>query len=317
MDIVGKRRWFFLFSGIVILAGIISMAIPPSLKPGIDFTSGSVLTITFSEAVSESDVRTQLNSLGHSDAIIQKLGKDTVLIRTKVLKEPEIGADGKVIKSSDRDIIEKVLEANVASIQGRQFDTTSPIVAAETVRNATIAVIVAALGILLYVTWAFRAIPHSFRYGAAAIIALVHDLLIVVGIFSILGKVIGLEINAMFIVGLLTVLGYSVNDTIVVFDRIRENVIRSIDQPIEQTINDSILQSIGRSINTSFTTIVVLVALLIMGGPTIQGLLLALLIGVASGTYSSIAIASQFLIVWERGEIRKFLRILRLSPARN
>jgi len=313
LNVVSIRRWLFLISAIVIVPGIISLAIPPTLKPGIEFTSGSVLNLTFVEPVAESAIRTQLTVLGHSDAVVQKLGSKSVLIRTKLLKDAPRDAVNQV---GERELIEQTLSAKVGSIESSQFDSTSPIVAVETVRNSAIAVGVAAIGILIYITWAFRNIPNPFRYGGAAIVALIHDLLVVLGVFSILGKVIGLEVNAMFIVGLLTVLGYSVNDTIVVFDRIRENVARSIDRPIEEVVNESVLQSLGRSLNTSLTTLVVLIALLLLGGPTIKELLLALAIGVVSGTYSSIAVASQLLVIWERGEFRKVLRFLRLVPAR-
>lgn len=314
MNVVSIRRWLFLISAIVIVPGIISLAIPPTIKPGIEFTSGSVLNLTFVEPVAESAIRTQLTVLGHPDAVVQKMGSKSVLIRTKLLKDAPRDAVNEV---GERELIEQTLSDKVGSIEASQFDSTSPIVAIETVRNSAIAVGVAAIGILIYITWAFRNIPNPFRYGGAAIVALIHDLLVVVGIFSILGKVIGLEVNAMFIVGLLTVLGYSVNDTIVVFDRIRENVARSIDRPIEEVVNESVLQSLGRSLNTSLTTLVVLIALLLLGGPTIKELLLALAIGVVSGTYSSIAVASQLLVIWERGEFRKALRFLRLVPTRS
>ena len=310
MDIVGKRALFFLFSALIILPGIISLIIPPALKPGIDFTSGSVIDITFTELVSEADIRDVLNALDHPEAIIQKTGGRSVFIRTKVLKE----ADSQGV--SERVLIEGALERDVAPIESRQVDTVSPVLARETVRNAIVVVIVAAMGIFAYVSWAFRGVPNPFRYGVSAILALVHDMLLIIGIFSILGKVINMEVNSMFIVGLLTVLGYSVNDTIVVFDRIRENVARNVDRPLPGVVNASIMQSLGRSLNTSFTTLFVLLALLLFGGATIRGFLLVLSIGVVVGTYSSIAIASQFLVMWEVGEIRKALRFLRLVPAR-
>jgi preprotein translocase subunit SecF len=182
------------------------------------------------------------------------------------------------------------------------FFSVSPKVAGETVRNAVIAVIAAALGILLYISYAFRRVPNPFRYGTCAIVALVHDTLLVVGVFSVLGKVANLEVNAMFIIGVLTVIGYSVHDTIVVFDRIRENVSNGVGRSLESTINVSILETLGRSLNTSLTLVFTLVALILFGGSTIFNFLLVLLIGIVSGTYSSIAIASQALVVWERGE---------------
>ena len=315
MDIVGKRAWFFLISALIILPGVISLIIPPALKPGIDFTSGAILDVTFMESVDEDAIRSELTRLGHPEALIQKTGNRSVFIRTEILKEEVLRDDGTV--TSEQTLVEEALSSNVAEIEFKEFDTVSPIVARETVRIAIIAVIVAAIGILAYVTWAFRGVPNPFRYGVAAIVALIHDMLLIIGIFSILGKVLNMEVNSMFIVGTLTVLGYSVNDTIVVFDRIRENVARNVDQPLPGIVNTSIMESIGRSLNTSLTTLFVLMALLLIGGPTIRDFLLVLAVGVVIGTYSSVCIASQFLVIWDQGEIRKALRFLRLVPARS
>ena len=309
MNIVGKRRWWFLLSGIMILPGIISLLLF-QLEPGIDFTSGSVLSITFERPVNETEVRAKMDLLGHPEAAIQKVGDRGVFIRTKVLKEAT-DLDG---SESEQEQILKALE-QLATIESREVDTISPIVAQETVRNAIIAMVVASIAILFYITWAFRRIPNSFRYGVSAVIALAHDLLIVVGIVSILGRAINMEVNAMFIVGLLAVAGYSVNDTIVVFDRIRENVARNIDRPLVGLVNTSLMETLGRSLNTSFTTMFVLIALMLFGGPTILGLLVVLLIGVIVGTYSSIFIAAQFLVMWEQGEIGRMFKRSARSPA--
>ena len=319
MDFVGKRGWFFLVSGLLILPGIISLIIPPALTPGIDFTSGSALDVTFVQGadVNEDAIRDVLNGLDHSEALIQKSGARSVFIRTDVLKNEVESPDGTV--SSEQAVIEKELEARIGPIESREFDSVSAIIAKEMVRNAIIAVLFAAVGILIYVTWAFRNVPNSFRYGVSAIVALVHDLILIIGIFSILGKAMNVEVNAMFIVGLLTVLGYSVNDTIVVFDRIRENVVRNVDRPLPGLVNTSIMETIGRSLNTSLTTLFVLLALLLFGGATIRPFVLVLAIGVVVGTYSSIGIASQFLVMWERGELRRALGLLpfvRRAPGR-
>ena len=316
MDIVGKRRWFFLLSGIVLLVSIISLGIPPALRPGIEFTSGSAMTLSFSESVTESDIRAVLEDKGHPEAVIQMMGGNTVFIRTSTLKEAELDAVGSVITLSEHIQIEDALTFSVAPIEGKEFTSVSPVVARETVRNAGIAVAIAALAILLYITWAFRKVPNPFRYGVCAIIALVHDLLVVIGIFSILGKTLNIEVNAMFIVGVLTLLGYSVNDTIVVFDRIRENIARNIERPLRQVVNESLWQTLGRSLNTSLTTLVVLLALLFLGGATIRPLVLVFVIGVITGTYSSVFVASQVLVSWESGDFRRVLRFLRLAPAR-
>ncbi|MEC9140804.1 MAG: protein translocase subunit SecF, partial [Chloroflexota bacterium] len=179
--------------------------------------------------------------------------------------------------------------------------------AKETIRNAGIAVGVAALFIMAYISFAFRLMTNSFRLGVAAILAALHDVIITLGLFSILGKVIDLEVNAMFITGILAVVGYSVNDTIVVFDRIRENTARRVSREMANTINISIMETLGRSLTTSITTMTVILALLLMGGGTIESLLYTLLIGVIVGTYSSIAIASQLLMVWEQGGWLPFL----------
>ena len=314
IDIVAKRRWFFLISALVILPGLVSLAIPPALKPGIEFTSGSAMDLTFDRPVTEEEIRNELTRLGHPEARVQPKGDRSVFIRTDVLEQRVVQADGTEI--SEVALIEAALNENVAPIETREFDSVSAILAKETVYYTLIVVLLASLGILAYVTYAFRRVPNPFRYGVSALVALFHDLVIIIGIFSILGKVIDMEVNGMFIAGLLTVLGYSVNDTIVVFDRIRENVGRNIDRPLPGVVNASIMETLGRSFNTSFTSIFVLLALLLFGGPTIRSFLTVLTIGVVVGTYSSVCIASQFLVMWDQGEIRKALRFLRLVPAR-
>ena len=313
MDIVGKRRWYFLISALLILPGVISLIIPPALKPGIDFTSGTALTLVSEEILSEDDLRSVFGDLDHPEALIQKTGSNSAFVRTDVLDKDAVGAGGAMETELTR--VRDVLNERLA-IDIQEVDTVSSIVAKETVAYAIILVVIAAAGILIYVTWAFRTIPNSFRYGVAAIVALVHDLLLVLGIFSILGKALDTEVNAMFIVGLLTVMGYSVNDTIVVFDRIRDNVSRNVDRPLAGLVNTSIMETMGRSLNTSITTLLVLLALLLFGGSTIQPLLLVLLVGVIVGTYSSIFVASFMLVAWENGELGRLLRRLRLIPGR-
>ena len=310
LDIVGKRGWYFLVSALVIVPGLISMIIAPGwitgdsgLKAGIDFSSGSVMNVTFRQPVEEEDIWNRMNELGHSEALIQRIGGTNFFIRTEVLKEA-IGD-----RPSEREVIESDLEYFLGMERDRvEFDTVSPIVAQETVKTAFYALAAASVFILFFVWYAFRRVPKAHRYGVSAILALVHDLLIILGIFSILGRVINLEVNSMFIVGLLIVAGYSVNDTIVVFDRIRENVSRSPDRDLATMVNLSIMESMGRSLNTSITTLVVLLAMLFIGGNSIRELLLVLAIGAVAGTYSSIFIASQYLVMWDRGEIGRFFR---------
>ena len=310
LDIVGKRGWYFLISALIIIPGLLSMIASPGwitgdsgLKAGIDFRSGSVMNITFRQPVKEADIRERMDELGHPEALIQRIGGTNFFVRTDVLEEA-IG-DG----LSEREVIERDLEKFLGMERQKvEFDTVSPIVAQETVRTAFYALAAASVFILFFIWYAFRRVPKAHRYGVSAILALVHDLLIILGIFSILGRAINLEVNSMFIVGLLIVAGYSVNDTIVVFDRIRENVSRSPDRDLANTVNLSIMESVGRSMNTSITTLVVLLAMLFIGGHSIRELLLVLAIGAVAGTYSSIFIASQYLVMWDRGEIGRFFR---------
>jgi len=297
LNFVGLRGWFFIFSALVILPGIVFLIIAPGLKQGIDFTGGSTLTLEFSDPVNQTDLRAELANLGHSDATVQQLEDNVFFIRTKELDEVA------------RVAVLAGTEGNLSpnGVQQLSFDLVSPVVAGETILNAIYAILAAAVGIFLYVWWAFRNVPSPFRYGAAAILALLHDAMIVIGIFSILGVLIEMEVGTMFLVAILTVIGYSVNDTIVVFDRIRENVLTFPNRELSEVVNLSISETIGRSLNTSVTLLITLMALMLFGGSTIREFLLVLLIGVVVGTYSSIAIASQALISWEYGDFKRVI----------
>lgn len=317
LDVVGKRGWYFLFSALIILPGLVCMIASPGwisgnsgLKAGIDFSSGSILMLTFKDDVEEEQIQDRMDELGHPEALIQKVGGREFQIRTTQLEE------GVGDAPSEREIIERDLEENLSLDRGKVvFASVSPIIAKETVRNAFYSIAAASIFILFYIWYAFRRVPKSYRYGISAILALLHDVIFALGVFSILGRTLGIEVNSMFIVGILIVAGYSVNDTIVVFDRIRENVSRSPERDLGALVNLSIMDTIGRSLNTSFTTLFVLVAMLLIGGPSIRGLLLVVAIGAVIGTYSSIFIASQFLVMWDRGEIGRFLRLGRRAPA--
>lgn len=310
MNFVGKRGWFYLVSLIVLLPGVVFLIITPGLNPGIDFTGGSTLTLEFEADVSQTDLRNQLASAGHPDATVQKLGDRTFFIRTKELSDDPNREES---EDSPKAKLINALEANLSpdGLTELSFDLVSPIVASETVLNALYAVLAAAVGIFIYIWWAFRNVPSPFRYGAAAIVALIHDTIIVIGIFSILGAVLNMEVGTMFLIAILTVIGYSVNDTIVVFDRIRENVTTHPNRELSEVVNLSISETIGRSLNTSITLLITLLALFLFGGTTIREFLLVLLIGVVAGTYSSIAIASQVLISWEYGDIGGVFRRFR------
>ena len=296
MDFVGKRFWFFIISLLVIAPGVVFLISTPGLKPGIDFTGGSSMTLQFPEGSSldQQDLRDVLAKDGYTESTVQNMGSDSFFVRTKELDEEAKDNLVETITSSLSPDSQNLLQS---------FDLVSPVVAQETVLNALWAVLAAAIGIFFYIWWAFRNVPSPFRYGLAAIVALLHDTIIVVGIFSILGALFEIEVNTMFLIALLTVIGYSVNDTIVVFDKIRENVLIYSNRPFTEIVNLSISETIGRSINTSFTLLVTLLALILFGGSTIREFLLVLLIGVIAGTYSSIAIASQVLVTWDQKSI--------------
>ena len=296
MDFVGKRFWFFIISLLVIAPGVVFLISTPGLKPGIDFTGGSSMTLQFPEGSSldQQDLRDVLAGDGYTESTVQNMGGDSFFVRTKELDE-----------EAKDNLVETITASLSPDSQNllQSFDLVSPVVAQETVLNALWAVLAAAIGIFFYIWWAFRNVPSPFRYGLAAIVALLHDTIIVVGIFSILGALFEIEVNTMFLIALLTVIGYSVNDTIVVFDKIRENVLIYSNRPFTEVVNLSISETIGRSINTSFTLLVTLLALILFGGSTIREFLLVLLIGVVAGTYSSIAIASQVLVTWDQKSV--------------
>jgi preprotein translocase subunit SecF len=275
------------------------------------------MTLRFEQPVDQDDLRTVLADSGHPEARVQKTSEGDFIVRMGELEGvPDIPQVGPALPS-EREAIESALEERFGAFTVRDFASVSEIVSREIGRNAAIAVGAAAVGILLYLSWAFRGLPRPWLFGAAAIIAALHDAAIVVGAFSIFGKVFGTEINTMFITGLLTVIGFSVHDTIVVFDRIRENVNRNPGVAFPEVVNASLNETLARSINTSLTLVITIAALLLLGGVTIQSFLLVLLIGVVSGTYSSIFVASQLLVSWEAGDLRRvFGRFIpRLAPA--
>ena len=300
MDFVAKRGWFFLLSLSVIVPGVVFLVLF-RLEPGIDFSGGSEMKLRFLERVEQADLRTELADQGHPDARVQ-VADDIFLVHTKELTEEQKNRLVETLKN----------ELSPKGVEDLAFDFVSPVVAQETVTAALWAVLAAAVGIFFYVWWAFRNVPSPFRYGTAAIVALIHDTLIVVGIFAILGYALDLEVNTMFLIALLTVIGYSVNDTIVVFDRLRENVAVYPNRGLPDVVNLSISESLGRSMNTSLTLLFTLLAMMLFGGPTIRSFLLVLLIGVVVGTYSSIGIASQLVVSWEVGDFGRIFR--RVSP---
>jgi len=301
MDFVGKKRWFFLISGILVIIGIISLVISQiqiksPLQLGIDFTGGTSMILQFSRTVEQGQLRQNITELGYDEARIQDAGEGNFIIYTREITSNEA-----------HDLAEELGTELDSQVEIIDYYLVSGTVAAATARNAVIAVIIAAVAMLFYIVWAFRRMPSPFRWGTCAIIALIHDVFIIVGIFSILGWLAGVAIDALFITGLLAVVGYSINNTVVVFDRIRENVLRHIGADFSETVNNSLIETLGRCLNTALTTLFVLLALFLFGGATIHYFVLVLMLGVIIGTYSSICVSSQFLLVWEKKEWRALL----------
>lgn len=298
MNIIGKKYWYFIFSLIIIIPGLISLFLW-GLHLSIDFTGGSRLTYQVKSDKKEgisSQLINIINKQGVQVGSIQRGGEDVYIVRTKPL---------------DQKIHQQIKEAITKNIKGAQeisSETIGPTIGSETTNNAIKAVILACLLIVLYIAWAFRKLPKpasSFRFGICTIVALAHDILVVVGVFSILGHFFKVEVDSLFVTALLTILGFSVHDTIVVFDRIRENLRRMVGLSFSQIVNDSILQTLGRSLNTSLTVLLVLFTLLLFGGESIRWFVVALLVGIASGTYSSIFNAAPLLVVWEEKFAKK------------
>ena len=329
LNLVDRRMWYIIISAVVILPGLMSLIYPPAFKPGIEFSSGATIEISFvnpqdvalrrEAAVSSSAIRNELAKVGHGDAIVQKLGSNSFLIRTKPLASGELDDQGNV-GPAESELIKNALETRYGPTSLDKFEISfvSAIVAAESVRNAAFAVLAAIVGIFIYIAYAFRKMPHFFRYSFAAIIALFHDVIIILGLFSIFGKAFDMEISTMFITGLLAVIGYSINDTIVVLDRVRENVQNRAGESFEEIVNNSLLETMGRSMNTSLTTAFMQLSLLFIGGDTLKPFILVLFIGTIVGTYSSIFIATQLLVIWDKQEFGQLWRRVqvRLAGAR-
>jgi preprotein translocase subunit SecF len=305
IDIIGQRKLYYLISLIIILPGLISLIIPPHLKLAVDFTGGTLWELQFQQNVQPAQVKEVLAARGYGDAIVQTSGERDILIRAK-----EIPAD-QPIKGE----IASDLKSKFGDFTELRFETVGPVVGQEVATRALFAVALASIGILLYIAWAFRKVDNPFRYGVCAILALLHDALVVLGIFSILGHLFDVEVDALFVTAVLTVIGFSVHDTIVVFDRIRENQRRMHGMPFDRIVNHSLIQTLGRSLATSLTVIFTLSALVLFGGITTREFALALLIGIISGTYSSIFNASAMLVSWENGEIARLFGRGRPSSA--
>jgi len=286
---------YYIFSGTLILGAIISLVLF-GLKFGIEFTGGSLLEVEFKSEMPSPDVmQKKLADLNLGEIIIQPFGQKEVILKLKEIDEP-----------THQKIVSKLKE--ISPFEEKQFQLIGPQIGKELKQKTGTAIIMSLIAINLYIAFAFRKISRpvsSFQYGIASLIALFHDILVPLGIFAILGRFHNVEITIPIIAALLTILGFSVHDTIVIFDRIRENLLKRALPSFEETVNWSLNQTLGRSINTVLTVLIVLFALFFFGGLTLRYFSLALIIGITSGAYSSIFIASPILVSWLKRKERK------------
>ena len=289
INIVGKKYWYFAFSAALVIPSIISLSVW-GLNLGIDFTGGTLLEYKFEQEINKDEISSSFAEKGVELSSVQGTSENTYLIRSRTLTDKEINS------------VEESLKAKFGNVEELRRETIGPTIGKELIRKAIIALVVAIVAIVLYIAWAFRKVPSpasSWRFGVSAIVALFHDVIIVVGVFSVLGHFLAVEVDSLFVTAILTVIGFSVHDTIVVFDRIRENLIREISPSFSETVNHSIIQTITRSLNTTVTVVFVLAAVLFFGGESIRWFIVALLSGVIVGTYSSIFTAASVLVLWQ------------------
>lgn len=290
MQIIKHQKIYLIISGVAVAASFLAFAIW-GLNRGIDFTGGSSDEFNFEQTrPSNNEITDSLKDLNLSNLSVNTAGEKNIILKFKNTDE-----------AKHQEIVEKIKE-KYGNISEVNYESVGPVIGKELARKSVIALVLVNVAIVLYVAWSFRKVSEpvaSWKYGVAAIIALIHDVSIVTGVFAVLGKFCGVEIGVSFIAALLTVLGYSVNDTIVVFDRTRENLAK-ISGKYEDIVNRSINETFIRSMNTSVTTFLALTAVFIFGGETTKYFMLALMIGVFVGTYSSIFVASPIVVIWEK-----------------
>jgi len=295
LPIIKYRSIWFIFSGILVIASAAALAMYP-LRLGIDFTGGSLMEVTFpGERPSSQDIRTSLADIGYSEAVVQTTGENGALIRMPDLSE-----------EAHQELL-VAFEGRFGAVDEQRFESIGPSIGSELRRNAVWSLAMVLIAIALYVAYAFRKVSRpvsSWKYALATLIAaLMHDVLIPLGVFAVLGKYLLVELNSGFVAAMLTILGFSVHDTIVVFDRIRENLLRTGGK-FEDVVERSVNETLARSINTTVTTLFPLFAIMLWGGETLKWFALALIIGMVAGTYSSICLASPLLVVFQKKSSR-------------
>jgi preprotein translocase subunit SecF len=291
INIISKKYWYFLFSLLIIIPGLISLYFY-GLNLSIEFTGGSNIGFAFPKNVTQEQ----------TNEVKRIFNQNKIKIINVRSTGTNISVRSQTVDQKQDITITNQIKQKLGNFKQVSYENVGPTMGSETLRNALYGLVVASILIVLYITWSFRKVPKptsSFRFGVCAIIALIHDVLVLLGIFSILGHFLGVEVDSLFVTAVLTVIGFSVHDTIVVFDRIRENLKRIGGDDFAGVVNDSILQTLDRSLNTSLTVVLVLIAVLLFGGETIRWFVVALLVGIISGTYSSIFNASPLLVIWQ------------------
>jgi preprotein translocase subunit SecF len=296
--IVENRKWWLLLSALVIIPGVLAMAYSMAtfgapFRMGIDFTGGTLWELGFNRQVQPLELRAAFAANGYPDALVTTVGAGgkTLEVRLKPLGEAE------------RAKLLAALKAEFSDVTDVQFASVGPTIGQEVTRAAMLAVIAASLVILAFLVIAFRKAPHPVRFGVTAIVAMLHDLLVTLGIFSILSLLFGWEADALLLTALLTVISFSVQDTIVVFDRIRENQPKYRGEPLARVVDRSLLETLHRSLAIHLTALFVMASILLFGGATIKPFVAVLLVGVTTGTYSSIFTASQLLVAWDERDL--------------
>ncbi len=300
MNLLKYKTAYLIFSVLIMLPGFFFI-LTEGLNLGIDFTGGSISRYKVDKAIDQKIVE-QIYNQNDVAGVVVTIAENSIVVRSKP------------VSTSTNAQIVKLLQEKYPKLTLEAFETVGPVVGRETTKKAVLAVMVSSLAILLYIAYSFRNIPKpysSVRFGASAIIAMLHDVLVVIGVFAIVGHYFGAEVDALFITALLTVMGFSVHDTIVVFDRIRENLAKlPKTYDFEMVANYSLVETLNRSLTTSLTVVITLLSLFVLGGESIKYFVLALLVGIISGTYSSLFTATPILVIWEkfaynRAKVRK------------
>lgn len=302
MNLVSKRLWYFVFAAVAILICIVFLA-TEGLHRGVDFQAGTQLTTSFSQPLTRDALASEIASLGYPNAAVSASSEGYYYIQTQQLTPDQI------------DKLKSDLAAKFGPVQ-MNSETVPQNIASEAIRNAGIAVILAIIGMLIYIAFAFRKMPSPFKYAVCAIAGLAFDIVITLGVYAILGAALGWAIDLMFIAGILAVLGYSVNNTIIVFDRVRENSARGISSDIEEVTNASVVQTLGRSFNSSLTTLFTLLVLTLFVGTNIRNFAVVLIIGVISGIVSSTFISPELLVAWQKKDWGSFSSRTNMTAAK-